>query len=425
MTPRKALPALCLLALAALAGCMEPTTPWEPAPPQWPASHGLAPAATVARSRVAADTTAALVLLLVVLPFGGVAAFSLFGWLQHRRYAAAERAFDPRAPLVNGHAMIVGQVELDEGAAGPAIEVVIRQRGRDWRGKHGWHHQWQETTREVRVRPFWVRLFSGQRVRVEPDERVVLRDDLSRVVRTSRLDRARVAELTPGETVHVTGSLFAAHAPAMGAAYRAAAQEPVLRPSRLAPMVVSTERPGETSSARARFYRAWLIGAALAGLALPAAVFPTVAVLALTGRTVSAQPDATRHWQRYHKPKNSPGYYVQHYGLRSARAERDRTRVLTDECSVEAWSCVAAGECPEVRYTVSALSDEWVQIGDGPQLTTGRAVALGLAAFVLMLAFPLSVLGSRPWYFRRGVNDSGAGQLPDFVAPSSGGFSPR
>ena len=416
---------LVLLALLTLGGCRETNVPWVPAPPQSPEARGLEAWSTPARSRVDPDTSAALIFLLALGPWTLVAGWSLYWWLEHQKRAVAERSFDARAPLANGHAVIAGQVELEQGATGPAIQVVIQQRGREWKGKHGWHHNWTETSRSVRVRPFWVRTFRGDRVRVEPDDRVMLRDDLSRIERLSRFDRVRFAELTPGETVHIAGSLFGANAQGPGGAYRAMNQEPVLRPSRAAPMVVSTERPGETAQSRARHYRNWFVGAALVALALPAVVFPTASLLGLTGETVRAQPVATRHWQRYHKPKNRPGYYVQHYGLRSVAREGDRARVLTDECSEEAWSCVTAGACPSLQYTVSALSDEVVQIGVGPQLTDGRVGLLAVLAGLLALLYPLSVLGSRPWYLQRKVVDGEKGPLPDFVAPSSGGFGPR
>lgn len=404
--------ALVLATFLTLGGCREPAEEWEPAPPQSVEAPGLDPGQTHSRSRLDAEGTAVLLLLFVAAPFGLVAGWSLLWWRLHRRRAAAERAFDPKGRLADGPAVILGQVEPEEGASGPAIQRVIWQRGREWKGKHGWQHQWRETSRAVRVRPFRVRLFTGERVRVEPDERVVLRDDLSRVEPASRFERVRFAEVTPGETVHVTGTLSGAARQGMGPAYRAAADEPVLRPSRLAPMVVSTERPGETSERRAGFYRRWLVAVALLALALPVVVFPTVTLLALTGEAVGARPVATRHWQVYHKPKNGRGYYVQHYALRSVREEGGRARVLTDECSAAAWSCVRSGACPEVRYTVSALSDDVAQTGDGPQLTDGRAALLGFVALVLLVAFPIAAFSTRPWYLRRKLVEGGAGQLP-------------
>jgi hypothetical protein len=409
-------------AVVALAGCFEPTTPWEPAPPQTVVERAIEPRDTIAGHRINPDTTAGLLFFLWALPCGFIAGWSLLWWLHHRKRAAAERDYDPRAPLANGHRLVVGQVELEEGATGAAIALAIHQRGRDWKGKNGWHHTWTEESRALRARTFWLRLFDGTRVRVEPDDRVVLRDELSRVERTSRFDRVRYAELEPGETAHVAGTLFGV-APPVGSAYRAAASEPVMRPPRGGPMVVSTERPGDTSDGRADAYRAWLVFTAVVALVLPVVVFPTVALLGLTGQTVRATPVATRHWQVYHKPKNSPGYYVQHYAVRAERPAHGGRQVLTDECNENLWGCVQGAQCPQVRYTVSTLSDDVVQVGDGPQLTDGRAVTLGLASFVMLLLYPLTVMASRPWYHKRKIVDSGSGQLPDFVAPTPGGFN--
>jgi hypothetical protein len=191
MAVARARAGLGLAAVVALAGCFEATAPWEPAPPQSVAERALAPGESAATQRINPDATAALLFLLWALPCGLVAAGALGGWLHHRKRAAAERDFDPRAPLANGHRIIVGQVELEERAEGAAIALAIYQRGRDFKGKNGWHHTWTEASRALRVRPFWLRLADGSRVRVEPDDRVALRDELSRVERTSRPPWAR------------------------------------------------------------------------------------------------------------------------------------------------------------------------------------------------------------------------------------------
>ncbi len=404
-----------LAVVVALAGCSEPDAPWEQAPPQSAVARSLHPRATVAGARINPDTTAGLLFFLWALPCGLVAGWSLFWWLHHRKRAAAERDFDPKAPLANGHRIVMGQVELEDGAKGAAIALAIYQRGHEWKSKHGRRHTWTEESRALQARTFWLRLADGSRVRVEPGDRVALRDDLSRIERTSHTERIRYAELEPGETAHVSGVLFGV-VPAMGSAYRAAAVEPVLRPPRGERMVVSTERPGDVSDGRAGVYRAWLVGALALAVVLAATVFPSVALLELTGEAALATPVATRHWQVYRKPKNRPGYYAQHYGLRSERVVDGRRQVLTDECSEALWGCVRSGQCPQVRYTVSSLSDDVVQVGDGAQLTDGRAGLLALVSFALLLLFPLSATASRPWYLTRKLTDSASGRLPDFVA---------
>lgn len=418
MALRRALGWSLLLASLALAGCMESEVAWEPVPAQEAAPYPLAPRSILAASRVDPGTSAAVVFFFAVLPLGLVAAWSALWWRHHRRRAAAERALDARAPLKDGHAIVLGQVELEPGATGPAIELAIRQQGSDVRGKNGWFHRWTEYSRTVRVRPFWIRTPNGQRVRVEPDENVALHDDLSRTRRVAHFERVRSAELTVGETVHVRGTLFNASRAGLDAAYRANAAEPVLRPSRFAPMVVSTEAPGATAGLRARFYGRWLVALAALAVALPAAIFPTAALLALTGRTVLARPVATRHWQQYVKPKNRPGYYVDHYGLRSVYRGDGRDHVLADECGVEAWTCAARNACAAVPYTVSALSDEVVQVGDGAQLSDARVFLVVVSGLALLVGFGVSAFRTRPWYLKRRIVDGGSGQIPVFIAGS-------
>lgn len=407
-----------LAAVVALAGCSEPTVPWAPAPPQAEDERGLEVDATAARSRINPDATAVLLVFFWALPCSFVAGWSLLWWLHHRRRAAAERDFDPGAPLADGDRIVVGRVELEEGARGAAVALAIVQQGREWKGKHGRHHSWTEVSRSLRVRPFWLRLANGSRVRVEPGDDVVLRDELSRIERRSRTERVRHAELEPGELAHVAGSLSGV-GPSVGAGYRAAAVEPVLRRPRGGPLVVSTERPGDTADGRAVVYRGWFLAALALALALPVVVFPDVALLGLTGESVRAAPVATRHWQVRHRPKNGRSYLVSHYALRSERVAHGRRQVLTDECSLALWSCVQEGRCPRVRYAVSTLSDDVAQVGDGAQLTDGRAAALCVVFLALLVLYPLTATASRPWYLRRTLVDPGTGPLPDFVAPGA------
>ena len=365
----------------------------------------------IAASRLSTSTTTTVVRWAVCLPLLLVGGWSLYWWLQHRRRAELERSFDAKAPLRDGFAWVLGQVELEPGDRGPAIRVAITQRGRHWRGKNGWFHDWKETSREVSVRPFWVRRFDGSRVRVEPDEGVALHDALSRMQQSSQFDRVRFAELVPGEVVHVRGTLFGVSR-AQDSAYRGGAPEPVLRPSRGTVMVVSTEPPGATSELRARHHKRWVLAAALLAVVVPMTVFPTATLLAFTGVPVTATPVATRHWQQWVKPKNSAGFWVQHYGVRATRTLEGRTQVLADECGGTTFEGVQGGMFPELPFVVSRLSDDVVQFGYGPQLTDGRAALLALFAVVLALVYPIAALSGRPWYVQRRVIDTGAGQLP-------------
>lgn len=123
-------------------------------------------------------------------------------------------------PLAPGPITLRGVVRRDDGE--PAIEVRIVQAGREWRGKKRWHQSWREVSRRTQVRSFWLDLPGNEgSVWVQPSTAVVLADDLD-ILRRPAIDRrVRIARLTSGESVSVTGTLARGSVPGgMGDGYR-------------------------------------------------------------------------------------------------------------------------------------------------------------------------------------------------------------
>ena len=415
---RRASPRLLLALLAVLAiGCSSERAIWKPAPRLTIAR--ASPPRSIDRFSPgrASPGVSAFWLAFVDAAFLGFFGVALGLSRMHARRARAIAAFDPRAALRPGPAVVFGVVEPEPGASPAAVSVEIDQQGTETQNKGNWHHSWNERTRRVLVRPFFIRNGDGARVQIIPDDRVALEDDLSRVVRTGHLTRTRVAELLPGETVHITGWLDDARSRASTAIYRDAAREPTLRPPRLGRMVISTERPGGTESGRARFHRIWAIAFAVLLALFPGLVLGYAHILVADGVVVEAKPTFTRHWQVWVKPKNGSGHWVQKYAVRAEhRPKRGAPLELEDRCTGLVHDCVAQGRCATVPFVISETWPTIHQVGRDPTISVGGIVLALVVIISALILYWATTLGTRPWYARGKVNEGGSGRLPPMTA---------
>lgn len=420
MTPRRRY-LLAPLALAALAAGCEPDAAWEPlnlypsdepAGPQWlpfnPESNGA-----IDRDRVDSSTANGVMLAFVYLPYGLILLVSGAMFFVHRRRARAEREFDARAPLRDGPAVVFGTVEEDPSWQGPFVRIDIHQNGAEYCNKGNWSHIWTESARVVNQRPFILVRDDGARVQVEPDARVVLHDDHSHIERHSHNQRTRFAEITPGERVHVTGTLVGASMAGShtAGAYRSGSPMPVIRAPSIGRMVISTEVPGDTSARRMRHHRGWLVGVALLFAFISAVVVPTYQILSLSYSEVWARPVALRDWRVWRKPKNSRGYWAYYYSVRASYQDHATTRTVEDDVGYATHECAKGGNCARLPFVVSSLSPEVHQFGVAPSFTSGRVAVLVMLAIGMLIGWPLAVIGTRPWYLRRKVVDRQSGRL--------------
>jgi hypothetical protein len=345
---------------------------------------------------------------LAVVPFGGLLLASLALALRHRARARAEEAIQPGDPLVNGRATVFGKVE-GEPSDPPVVVVRIHQHGTEASNKGQWSHTWKETGRDVEARPFTLVRADGQRVRVEPDERVVLHENLVTFDRKSVEQRDRVAAVAVGADVHVTGELTAAGTAPRGA-YRASGDAAVLRPPRREPMVVADEPSGSTDRQRMRFHLGAALGAA-AALAAVRGLLGAYIHVALDGRLALARPTELGTWQTYVKPKNSAGYWVKHYGVRAEASFDGAVIGLESECDRLVHECLGAGRCSTVPFLVSKSHPEDYVIGDKPGALSASITVVVMMAIAVAILYPLALHTFRPWYLRKKVNDSGPGRL--------------
>ena len=333
---------------------------------------------------------------------------------------------DPRAPLADGSAIVFGVVEGEAGEGGPAVVITIHQRGTEEHVEGTTTQHWKETHRESNARPFYVRRDDGSRVRVEPDERVVVHDALLGVVRGSVKDqRSRVAEVRPGEQVHVSGELAGAGrstgdlrasdrklTAARGGVYRTVAVEPVLRPPRFAPMVISSEPPGDTEKKRMRFHAWCAVGLAAVLAFAGAVVVRDYLFLVLDGQRVRVTPTAFRTWTEWVQPKGTSGHRVTYYAVRAQALAPGGVVTLEDQCTSELYERVRAGEQVEVSFVVATHHPSVFQLGEGPAISEGQVMGLSMLLLALGGIYPLAARMTRPWYARRKVNDTVSGPLP-------------
>jgi hypothetical protein len=195
---------------------------------------------------------------------------AIAAFLRYQYRAARANAAVKDTPLATGEAIVLGTVELAQGEE-TAVRVEITQTGTESESSGSWSHSWTERDRRIRVRPFYLRHASGQRVRVEPPELVQLVDDMDGCIRVNLAERIRIAELTPGEKVFAHGALTLSVDPehrSQSQDYRATAFGFVLRPHG-GKMLLSSRPLGEPYARRARRH----LGAAALFLLLTAGAF--------------------------------------------------------------------------------------------------------------------------------------------------------
>lgn len=144
------------------------------------------------------------------------AVFAALAARLRREIAVAHACLEPGAPnLIAGPATLAGTVEADA----PPLTVTITADSRP----------------TIEARPFLLRLASGTAIRVDPGPAPILRDTLDDAAR----DQPRTATLSPGERVHIRGTL---RIRGVGSSAQLAGSERyILEPPPRRPMLLSTE----------------------------------------------------------------------------------------------------------------------------------------------------------------------------------------
>jgi hypothetical protein len=317
--------------------------------------------------------------------FGGLC---LYTWVMRARClrrASAEKEAHGQAnePLRPGPATIAGEV-LDDGA-GPPVVVRIHQRGIDYSVKGSHRHDWIEERREVIVRAFKLVRPSGEAVRVEPHDRLLLVHPLDGL-EGGQQRRVRIASLRAGTRVYVTGALARNTNPPEGSRANAAS-ELLLRPPPGGRMVIASESLADYQTDKARRYRRVGLLALAVLLISHGVVFLRYDALALFGHVVEAPAVARRFDGRNYVTAGA----------------------LEAPCSWRLFEDVRTGNVKRVPFLVAGPFQQVGRAASVPLLTTVFYPMFALA-FLLFGTLPTAI-GRRWWDFPRLV-ETGRGQLP-------------
>jgi hypothetical protein len=321
----------------------------------------------------------------------------------HRRRARIEMAWSRDPRLIDGPAVLQGVVETD---GEDAITVSIVQHRRVWKDKQGRHHtQWIEKQREVVPRPFTVKLDDGRSVRVEPDERVDLRDRLESPERVGDDQRRRRARLQREERVWVAGVLHNASSARTQSAYRAGAPMAVLRPPRFGRLIVSTEAPGAHFTERADHHFGWFRGALITFAVAQLGLVGDFSLQAISGRPVSVSIVRAANWRVWVKPKSGAGHWEPHCavdGRVGVHASAERFEV---SCAFH--GCAQQGRCQTLPMIRPALVGGLIRdVGRAPTLNLYQAILAGVVGWGLLLMYFGSTRLSRAWHAGGRVDES-------------------
>lgn len=328
-----------------------------------------------------------------------------------REAQAADRAADTQRQLAVGPCILSGKVDYAQGSKW-AVRIDVDQEGEESESSGTWSFKWTEKNRRVHVAPFYVRLASGQRIRVEPTTKVRLVDAMDGVVRIDLTKRTRYAELVPGETIYAVGQLVRANDPENigdGGDYRNAPGSLVLRPLLTEPMLLSSEPLGDRYRERAAFH-----GQAATWIAVCALVLH-VAFLGFHIRRYMGQTDSLPIIVREeYVDKNADDRDIT---LHRIKLQIDDQNRLEHILSYNDYSQVKIGDNVPVRR-IQGVFASMSTIGPG---VTAHASAFVFPIYLLIAWFVYlsREKATRPWYERK-VNEAGSGRLEDSLAAEQG-----
>ncbi|MFO0678748.1 MAG: hypothetical protein U0169_19605 [Polyangiaceae bacterium] len=378
----------------------------------------LAPLAEDVTTRMSMGPTAS-----VIVAYGfGFLAFAALALYAHHRFDQSRRrerhAKDVAAGTtteLDGLTTAHGVVSFDDGQDA-AVRVAIHQDGVTRKGKHGPHHSWSESRREITLRPFYLLLDGGSMVRVEPEGRTVLVDDLDAGTRTGKNSRVRVAELSQNEAAYVTGEAVRGFNPraADGTAFRGGTGM-VLGPPKGQPMFISTRPLTERHAQRASFFRGWRNGIVAAILLFQGVVFAKFTMLQFFGENLQAPVTANRYYTTRNKSSTVPHYEIT---VRVDPVSGSTSAFELDlgdyERVVRARSVAGSDQPVLVPIRVAKFARSVADVGHVATIHVGAGVLVWVVLGGLAVGMWAHGQSRRPWYLRDKVNETGTGKhFPD------------
>jgi hypothetical protein len=348
------------------------------------------------------DFVGSAFMLFGILGLGwGVLSFGML-W-QARRLSRLQKQDDAIADnrgesLSAGPSRVVhGRVEVDGDAV--AIEIDVVQSVTDYTTKNGRSHDWTETSRRVTVRPFRLTRDDGRMVLVEPDDGVLVVDDLAKSYPSDRpRERVRSAVVRAGERVHVYGDVLETPG---GGAYRGGPMFTMHRPRR-GRLLVATDAIRGRYRDRIRSLCGFGVASALLFCFLHAmSTVPFVATM------VGARETATiidmHDWRTRTK-----GGFIRHYSLTAAASDGfELTSEVPEATYAWAQNARLAGNDATVPIRRAGHWPRASCLGDEPNVSMVAIVPATVVAVMLGVFALFHYSRQSPWYDRRTLVETG------------------
>jgi hypothetical protein len=309
------------------------------------------------------------------------------------------------APPAEGPAVIFGAVQMARDEA-VAMRVEIDQEGSEAESSGSYSFAWKEVDRRIEMRPFYVVLASGERVRVEPDKDAFLVDAMDGMILVHETARTRYAELSPGEEIYAVGELRRAHDPELSpTGYRSGKDGWVLRAPPGGDLLLSSEALDQRFRRRARAARVTAATAAALALAVASLCAPYFA-RAAGGEVV----EATVVDRELHTGEDSKSYSL------IVEASGGRISLSADERAYD-----RAASLP-MRVPVRFVKAwPWAStLGRENGLHIGGVLG-GVAAVILMLILRAHFRAKSSAWYEGKLVDKGSGKLSENASSTRSG----
>lgn len=319
--------------------------------------------------------------------------------IRKRRRLAREAAslLDTNVTLHEGDVVLTGVVEHADNHD-VAVKIDVTQHGTENESSGSWSYSWSEVDRKIVVKPFYLVLADGTKIRVLAPPDVEVADALDQKVFINHTNRVLSAELIPGEALHVQGRLERGSMlkPGGEAGYRDAQYEWQLVPSH-GRMLLSSEPLGRGLEQRAQFHRGYLIRFSC--------VFITLQVMFANFYSRALAPDRVVMVvdKQYTQTTDDDGNPVDNYAVTLLIGTANESF----DINLADYNRVLPGTDVVIRKGV--LSG--YELGNKPTLFFLTIVGALLIVPAFALIYAVRRTTTRPW-FRRKVNHSGSGRLP-------------
>lgn len=331
----------------------------------------------------------------------------LVGWAKWSRAArAAGRAAqeaEGRRAVGQGPQSVCGTVSAVHDGSDTALLLVVEQRGTEHKNKSSWSTIWEETSRRQAAQPFLLTIDEGRPpIRVEPDERARLVDDLDETEITGHTTRRRRARLTVGERVYVRGEGVRAADPDGG--YRV-----VIRPPKNGDRMLLSTRPlDEALAARSKIHRSWLLGGLVVIVLLVTFLHRPYFIAQTFGKVMAGE---VVHKQRK-KIKSSKSWRWAH--LITVKMPTGQT--FREELEPRDFFKLKKGTRIPVVFHRDWL--RYAQVGQAAAEPYPVLMINGAMLVVLLVLYFLSKRAATPWYERSEVREKVGGRLPKWPPPA-------